>query len=201
MQNALTTTSKNSVLYKASKIFSGFFNPLTSLLLYFIYYSSMHYTFAEAVNRFLPILLILILPVSIWIIWNVKKGNYSNMDVSDRKQRKSLYMVIGVLMLIYLVVYGWIKDRADFTMLFIFVLLILMQVSNFFIKSSMHTAFNVLTAGFFFQENVWLGLIWFGISVVVGATRIILKRHTFAEVMTGAVLATIVSLGYIFFTD
>lgn len=195
MQNNVTA---HPIVIFLSKFISNFFNPLTSLFLYFAYYSNLHYGLKKSLYEFLPILLILILPISGWIYWNVRKGNYTNMDVSNRKQRNSLYIFIAVAMLVYLVINYMIDGQIDYTMLFLFILLILMQVSNYFIKSSMHTAINVFTAALFFAQNQILGLVWLFIAIIVGITRIILKRHTPKEVLMGAAIASVVSFFYLY---
>ena len=191
--------SQNSFLIVASRLISNIFNPLTALLVYFVYFSYQHYTWEEMLHRFWPILLIVALPVSFWIVWNVKKGNYSNMDVSNRNQRKSLYVVIGIVMLVYLIVFYMMNKSIDTIMLFLLILLFLMQISNYFIKSSMHTAFNVITAAFFFNQDVKLGVLWLIIAIIVGLTRIVLKRHTLSEVLMGGFLAAAVSAIYIYY--
>ena len=195
MQNNVTA---HPIVIFLSKFISNFFNPLTSLFLYFAYYSNLHYDLKKSLYEFLPILLILILPISAWIYWNVRKGNYTNMDVSNRKQRNSLYIFIAVAMLVYLVINYMIDGQIDYTMLFLFILLILMQVSNYFIKSSMHTAINVFTAALFFAQNQILGLAWLFIAIIVGITRIILKRHTPKEVLMGAAIASVVSFFHLY---
>lgn len=192
------TTTAHPIIISLSKLISNFFNPLTSLFLYFAYYSNKHYGIKETVAEFLPILLILIIPISAWILWNVKKGRYSNLDVSNRKQRNSLYVFIAAVMLIYLIVNYMTDGQVDFTMLFLFILLILMQISNYFIKSSMHTAMNIFTAALFFSQNQLLGFVWLIIAIIVGVTRIILKRHTPKEVFMGAFLASLVSFAYLY---
>ncbi len=191
-------STQNPVILKISRIFSDFFNPLTSLFIYYIYFSFKTYTLEDAVSNFLPILLIMIVPIVIWITWNVKKGNYTNMDVSNRKQRKSLYFFIAGVILVYLIYDYFANAHIDFVMLFISVLLILMQISNYFIKSSMHTSFNVFVAALFFVQNMTLGIIWLLVSILVGITRIILKRHTPKEVLMGFGIALMVSFMYIY---
>lgn len=186
------------VLLSISKFISNFFNPLVSLMIFFIFYSSEHYESSEALKKFLPIFLITILPVSLWIFWNVKTGKYSNMDVSNRSQRKSLYIFIEISLLVYLVYDYLMNQKLDLIMLFLLILFVIMQVSNYFIKSSMHTAFNVFVAALFFKESPLYGAIWLGIAVLVGITRIILKRHTVKEVLLGAALAFLVSFVYLY---
>lgn len=189
---------QTAVVHKISKIISDFFNPLVSLLIFFIYMSIQEYTFTDSIRYFLPILLMIIIPVVIWLIWNVKTGRYTNMDVSNRLQRKTLYLFITASVTVY-IFYHYIKNGyIDFVMLFILILLFALQISNYFIKSSMHTAFNIFVAALFFALNWKMGIIWLGIAALVGMTRVILKRHTVKEVFMGAGIAFLVSFIYLY---
>ncbi len=190
--------TNNNTLVKFSKIISDFFNPLTALIIYFLYLSSKNYSWSESVNRFLPILIIVIIPIVVWLVWNVKTGRYSNMDVSNRNQRKTLYFFIEGALAVYLLFHYVKTGNIDLVMLFLLVLLAVMQISNYFIKSSMHTSFNVFTAALFFSQDERLGIGWLLISMLVGATRIILKRHTPREVFVGFSIATIISFIYLY---
>ncbi|ALR30224.1 MULTISPECIES: phosphatase PAP2 family protein [Chryseobacterium] len=187
-----------SIIHKASKIISDFFNPLVSLFIFFVFMSIMRYSLRESVLYFLPILLMVILPVIIWLVWNVKTGRYTNMDVSNRIQRKTLYIFIAVCVVAYLTFNYFKNGYIDFVMLFILILLFALQISNYFIKSSMHTAFNVFVAALFFALHIKVGFIWLGIAVLVGVTRVILKRHTPQEVLMGAAIAFVVSFIYLY---
>jgi len=189
---------QSSLLHKISKVISDFFNPLVSLILFFVYMSIREYSFKDSVLYFLPILLMIIIPVVIWLVWNVKTGRYTNMDVSNRVQRKTLYIFLAVCVVAYLT-FNYIKNGyIDLVMLFILVLLFALQISNLFIKSSMHTAFNVFVAALFFTLSWKMGLLWLGIATLVGITRIILKRHTVKEVFMGAGIAFLVSFLYLY---
>ncbi|AYO57574.1 ABC transporter permease [Chryseobacterium sp. 6424] len=181
-----------------SKIISNFFNPLTSLIIYFVYSSAEEYSARAAFERFVPILLLTVLPIVIWLVWNVRTGKYSNMDVSNRQQRKSLYFFIAGSMVVYLL-YDYLKNGTlDLIMLFLLVLLLVMQLSNYYIKSSMHTAFNVFVAALFFYRDTTWGIAWLLIATLVGITRIILKRHTVKEVFMGGSIALFVSFIYLY---
>ncbi len=189
---------QSPLLHKASKIISDFFNPLLSLFLFFVYMSFMKYSLKNSVLYFLPILLIIIAPVMAWLVWNVKTGRYTNMDVSNRIQRKSLYVFIATCVVFYIAFNYFKNGYVDLVMLFILILLFALQISNFYIKSSMHTAFNVFVAALFFALNQTMGLVWLAIAIVVGITRIILKRHTPKEVFMGAGIAFMVSFLYLY---
>ncbi|AKK74067.1 ABC transporter permease [Chryseobacterium sp. P1-3] len=190
--------NQSSLLHSVSKIISDFFNPLISLFIFFIYMSIKEYSFKDSLLYFLPILLMVIVPVIIWLVWNVKTGRYTNMDVSNRVQRKTLYIFIAACVITYLI-FNYIRNGyLDLVMLFILLLLFVLQISNLFIKSSMHTAFNIFVAALFFTLDWRIGLLWLGIAVLVGITRIILKRHTIKEVFMGAGIAFLVSFIYLY---
>ncbi|WP_027376238.1 phosphatase PAP2 family protein [Kaistella palustris] len=186
------------LVLKISKVISGFFNPLTSLLIYFLYASSLEFSFKQTLFIFLPILLFTVVPITVWIIWNVKKGRYTNLDVSDRRQRKGLYFFIAGALSLYLLYDFFVQDHLDFTMIFILLLLVILQVSNYFIKSSMHTAFNVFVAALFFALTPPLGTVWLCMAIVVGITRVVLKKHSVKEVFTGGFIAVLVSFIYLY---
>ncbi|MGC4130379.1 MAG: phosphatase PAP2 family protein [Bergeyella sp.] len=191
-------TAQNSFLLKISKFISNFFNPLTSFFLYILYFSIKNYTWKEASEHFLPVVFIMIVPIIIWIVRKVRTGKYTNMDVSDRHERKSLYFFIAGVIGVYLLYDYFFRDTVDFSILFLLILLLVMQFSNYFIKSSMHTAFNVFVSALFFVQDYRLGIFWFVLSVLVGITRIILKRHTPKEVLSGGLIASVISAMYFF---
>lgn len=195
---AQSVPSADTLLIRISKFISNFFNPFTSLLVYLFYYNLTTFPFKDALWEFVPKILILVVPITLWIYWNVRKGNYSNMDVSNRQERKSLYVFILVCMLVYLLFSYMFQESFDLVMLFLLVLIILMQVSNYFIKSSMHTALNVYTAALFAAVSPPIGILWILIAALVGATRVILKRHTTREVVMGALIAASISFIYLY---
>jgi membrane-associated phospholipid phosphatase len=189
---------KSSLLHKISRVISDFFNPLVSLILFFVYMSIREYSLKDSMLYFIPILLMIIVPIIIWLVWNVKTGRYTNMDVSNRVQRKTLYIFIAVCVIAYLI-FNYVRNGyIDLVMLFILILLFALQISNLFIKSSMHTAFNIFVAALFFSLDWKIGLVWLGIAILVGITRIILKRHTVKEVFMGAGIAFMVSFIYLY---
>ncbi|MPS72729.1 MAG: ABC transporter permease [Chryseobacterium sp.] len=188
---------KNAFILNISKFISNFFNPLVSLVIYFFYYSYKNYTWEEASKKFLPILFLLIIPTALWIYRNVKMGNYTNMDVSNRKQRHSLYIFIIISTIVFLAVDYFLHKEIDWTVLMLCILLILMQISNFYIKSSMHTSLNIYVSALFFAIDPIIGIFWFLLAVLIGITRVILKRHTVKEVLSGGGIAIFVSLIYL----
>lgn len=183
---------------KFSKIFSAIFNPIFSLLFYFIFQFWMDEKKENFSQTFIPILLLLVLPIVFWIAWNVRKGKYSDSDVSNQSQRNSLYFFINPLLLVYILWLYLMENRLDFPILFLFALFVLMMVSNFFIKSSMHTAFNLFAAALFFKISIPMGILWLGITIIVAITRIVLKRHSVSEILSGSLISLVVSFLYLY---
>ncbi|MGA9213207.1 MAG: ABC transporter permease, partial [Kaistella sp.] len=89
-------------------------------------------------------------------------------------------------------------DSIDYVLSFLLILLIVMQISNYFIKSSMHTAINIFVSALMFTLNPVYGFVWLGISIVVGYSRIVIKRHSLAEVLSGIMIASIISFIYLY---
>lgn len=193
-------SAEQPVLIRISKIISDFFNPIVSQLIFFGYFAYLKMGFKEAFNNFLLIIFLVALPIFGWIYWNVKRGKYTNMDVSDRNQRKSLYFVALLILIFYTFVLYISDQNRELLLIIIFniILLVVLQISNYFIKSSMHTSMNIFVAMLFFSINPVLGGVWFLIAVTVGITRIILKRHTPKEVMAGGAIAFFISLIYLY---
>ena len=150
-----------SVIVFLSKVISNLLNPLFSLLIFFVCFAYVKMTWEESLVNILLMIVLVVIPIFSWIGWNVKKGNYTNMDVSDRKQRNSLYLFNFIVIAIYTGVLYFTKQRTDllFIIVFLFILMLIMHISNFFIKSSMHTAFNVFVTALFFSLNPILGII------------------------------------------
>ena len=183
---------------KVSSFISNFFNPIFSLIFYFVLYSAYNSSLKEALVRFAGLLLLAIVPVTGWIIWNVKRGSYTNMDVSDQRQRRSLYPIITAALLLYLFFSYFQTRNVDTPVVGLLVLLLLLQASNYFVKSSMHTALNVYTSALMFEVKWYWGLIWLIITFLVAISRLILQRHSVKEVLSGAGIATAISVLYLF---
>lgn len=189
----------NNRLLKWSKFLSQIFNPLFSLIVFFVYKESKNGSFVQSALKFLWLFIFLILPVLIWIFSRVKSGKYTDSDVSDREQRKSLYLFISAALSVYILFNYFVNKTWDLVLIYVLVLILLMQISNLLIKSSMHTALNIFVAALFFSENFVWGIVWLLISILVGITRILLKRHTLQEVLSGGIIAVFVSAFYLYF--
>ena len=197
----IMSKSPSQTLILLSSILSTALNPLFSLLFFFGFYAYEKMESAAALKNLFWMMLLVVIPIFGWISWNVKTGRYTNMDVSDRKQRNSLYLFNFTTMAVYITFLHFTNQNFDFILINIFLLILMMTMhfSNFFIKSSMHTAFNVFVSVLFFNLNPYFGLGWLILTALLGFSRVILKRHTIKEVIMGTTIAAIVSIVYLYF--
>lgn len=152
-------------------------NPQTAL--YWTFYSWI----------FLAIFVVFVL-VGIW------KKIFTDIDISDRKQRPILYLVGALLALFHL--FGLFLLHGP-PVLFITVMGIMLgiffgSVINIKVKASVHvaaisalvTALSIVYQGYYF--------LLFLLIPVVGWARLRMKRHTPAEVIVGAIFGSLLSL-------
>ena len=72
------------------------------------------------------------------------------------------------------------------------VLFVFAQMVNLYIKTSLHVGFNTYLAFLIFPFNWVVGVGTLVFSFFLGWSRIVLKRHTLAEVVSGALLGLVV---------
>lgn len=194
--------SKNNskILFFCSTFLSTLMNPLFSLLFFLIGFSWNKMNAEQAVFNLLLMFFIVLLPITSWIFWNVKKGKYTNLDVSDRQDRNSLYFFNILALSLYLFSLNYTQQSEELLTIVIFVLLllILMFISNLWIKSSIHTAFNFFMCTLLLDYFPSWAVVWFLLTLLLGISRIILKKHTPKEVTMGFLIAGIVSTLYLY---
>ncbi|MGK6350513.1 phosphatase PAP2 family protein [Parapedobacter sp. DT-150] len=135
-------------------------------------------------------------PIGLKTLWGVRKGTYTNLDVSDRVQRQKWFIATTLLLLAVTIIF-WLtgQDRTlRLAMACALVLLILAQVVNRRIKASMHLAFHAFLGFLILHFNETAGIIFLLFAPLLAWSRIHLKRHVWKEVVVGMVLGTILGL-------
>jgi membrane-associated phospholipid phosphatase len=74
------------------------------------------------------------------------------------------------------------------------ILLFAAMLINLAIKISLHMALAALCAVVILALNLWLGIIGLCFAVANGWSRVVLRRHTRLEVVTGGLLGGVVGL-------
>jgi len=139
------------------------------------------------------------IPIISWIYLKSKNGSYSNFDVSDQKQRRSLFVfAIPFLAVITVVLFATHQPvKTSICMLFATILVVISQLVNFYIKSSLHVSLTLYLAFIALHINFIFGITLIIMSFFIGWSRIILKRHSLKEVFAGAIIG--LSVGSILF--
>lgn len=149
-----------------------------------------------AFNSFLIIGCIFV-PLILWLYLKSKNGSYTNFDVSDRKQRKSVFVfIIPILCIVTFIVYktGAQSNPVFQSLLFALILVTVLQISNFYIKSSLHVSFNIYLSFLVMGADYKLGIIVLLLTIPIAWSRIELSRHTLKEVITGGTIGLVVSV-------
>ncbi len=196
----MLTMSKN-LKENLAKSISAVGNPLL-LAPIIIGWSEYKKAGADSVlDVFVPLLGIIALPTALWVFIKKSKGQYSNYDVSNRKQRVTLYVFMAPLMLAATIYVNYMQFPPDITVGFTVAtcLLIVAFVINFFIKSSMHAAIGFyLSIALFALTGIGAGFMLL-FSGLISWSRWYLKRHTISEIVMGCFLGLLSGLIYLSF--
>lgn len=128
-----------------------------------------------------------------FVYWGVKRGMFSDMDVSVREQRPPLFIFASVVGLVYFVLI-FLLDGPRILLVGLGALLLgifIADLVNKKIKASIHLA--VFSAFAIVLGILYGGIFWFLIFLapVVAWSRIKLKRHVIEEIIVGTILGTI----------
>ncbi len=133
------------------------------------------------------IFIMMVLPVISWIVVMQRSGRYSNFDVSDKGQRVSFYYVlIPILLLSSLILY--LYNQPDYFYRGVLIASFLMAVCyliNFISKISLHVSLNAYLAISIILFNAFLSFFVLTLTLLVGWSRVYLKRHSKSEVILG----------------
>ncbi|HSA84198.1 MAG TPA: hypothetical protein VLF20_04940 [Patescibacteria group bacterium] len=134
--------------------------------------------------------------VGCFVLVGVKKRKFSDIDVSKREQRPIVFFVAFVFSGVYLLTLFWLDAPIMLSVLAssIIVGIVLAYLINKKIKASMHvavvTAFTIPVVLSFRGLYVLLLLL---IPLIIWA-RLVTKRHTAPEVITGGMVGALLSV-------
>lgn len=180
-----------SMVHQIARWISSLGHPILTIPAFAIWFEFTHEPPEKACLVSGLIVGLVVLPLSLKTWLGYKKGAYSNMDVSNREERKRWFRapIIMMLLLTAALYFGFhdlpltIAVGAITVMLFAFKL-----VNQYAIKASLHVGVNAyLALVALSMSNLLFGIIS-AITLVVGWSRVVLKRHTLAEVLVGALI-------------
>ncbi len=182
-----------------ANIISTIGNPLIIGLFFGFYF---HFTNeAPETLKNLPLIfaIVVVLPLITFIGYNVLRKNFDDFDVSNRKKRNSVYILLIILLsILTIIIFYWEYPlRALLLSVFLLIHITISYLVNQRIKVSMHTSISFLFAWIFFPINPVIGISLFLFGFINGWSRVLLSRHTPREVFLGFILGNFVGIFYV----
>ncbi len=141
-----------------------------------------------ALPLFGAMFLAIIAPMGVLLFLGVRSGRWSNADVSVREERKRFYPIAIPLSAVGTAVM-WLVSAPRYILrggIVTLLLLIIAALINLRFKISLHMLFATYCTVVLFQVNIWCGVAALVLSVLVFWSRLVLSRHTIAEMAAGS---------------
>jgi len=184
---------------RIARLISVVGHPLLTIPFYVIVILFSNEDFKKAI--FLSSLIIgcIFIPLILRLYRKTSNGTYTNFDVSDRKQRKSVFVfIIPILCIVTFIIYKTGQSANLFlSVLMATILILISQLVNLRVKSSMHVSLNIYLSFLVMTVNYEFGILLFLFTGFIGWSRIALGRHTLKEVMVGGVIGLAVGFAMI----
>lgn len=192
---------RNNTQWLIAKIISTVGNPLVLGLLY-----------ATLIQHYLPVdhpilvysllITIVVFPVILYIMFNVKRGTFKNYDVSHQKKRNSLYKFALVLLFVLNVILFLLdySIKESLSVIIVFVHLLISYLLNQVVKASMHTSFNFLFAFMISNFDFRIAAILYLFGFINGWSRLALSRHKSHEIVVGYLLGNCTGIVFLILT-
>lgn len=131
---------------------------------------------------------IVILPLTIYLIVNVRHGRYSDWSISIREQRSTIYILAGVCFVILVLTFIWAGAPA-IALACLYAALptvaIAAVINRLVTKISLHAVAVAGCAAALFWVSPPLGLLLALAGIAVSWARMRLKHHTLAQILLG----------------
>ena len=180
-----------------AQVISFLFNPVMMLVfvpLFLVYKTTGDVILAFAWTVYTMIFLI---AISFFVIYGVHKKIFTDLDVSVRKQRPTLFIVGLVMAVVYLWGLSFLNGPKILTFVTIGFIagVLIMAVINTKLKVSFHV--STASALLFALAIVYQGYYYLTLLLIpaIAWARLRIKRHTLPETIVGAFLGILLSLG------
>ncbi len=182
---------KNNKIRKAARVISTVFVPPVNLTVMFIYIAFvMLYSVRDIIIVSVTAIVFgLILPIS-YFLYMRKNNKIVDDDATDKDQRTVPY-IIGVLLSVTagLLLLSFNLSYSIYMIWFIYAFIsVLMILINLFWKISAHLIGITIPFGIIFSIYQKSALFFIPLIIIIGMSRLVLKVHSTAQVITGAIL-------------
>lgn len=131
---------------------------------------------------------IVILPLAIYLIVNVRSGRYSDLSISIREQRHTIYIVAAVCFTILVLIFIWFEAPAiALACLYaaLATIAIAAVINGLATKISLHAVAVAGCAAALFWVSPPLGLFLAAAGIAVSWSRMRLNHHTLPQILLG----------------
>lgn len=138
--------------------------------------------------------LVVIAPLAIVILYSVRSGQFTDLDVSIREQRHRLYILAFICFILLILILNLLNaPRLALGCLYAAVVAIALGaiINRVLTKVSLHSVASAGSATVLFVVSPIPGLILGAIALAVGWARVRLKRHTVEQVLLGWLIAVV----------
>ncbi|WP_461111481.1 hypothetical protein [Spirosoma jeollabukense] len=172
-------------------------HPLLILPLVFTCLAFQHLPVRQATAISAALISLVILPITWHTYRKVKQGKYTNFDLSDQAQRSGLYPILLILSGLFILFLFFTNQFQPFNRgaVCFFLLLVSSYAINFFLKISLHTSISFFLACILYSLSAPFGSLMCIFSVLVAASRLVLKRHSLSEILSGILVGLMAGAG------
>lgn len=132
------------------------------------------------------------------IFREIIKGDFSDFDITQKKERLRFYLIILILGILYLSAIAFLKGiffSISIISLGLALGVVIFATANIFIKASIHSAVVVsfiITMSILYGLSTLLLTIW--LFPLVLFARVYLKKHSLQEIFVGGMLGGVITL-------
>lgn len=131
---------------------------------------------------------IVILPLTIYLIINVRRGRYSDWSISIREQRHTIYVLAGICFVILVLTFIW-AGAPSIALACLYAALptvaIAAVINRLVTKISLHAVAMAGCAAALYWVSPLLGVLLALAGIGVSWARMRLKHHTLAQILLG----------------
>jgi membrane-associated phospholipid phosphatase len=184
------------VLIRSAQVISAVGHPLLTLAIFTILITFRMYDPSKAFLISALIIGLLVVPVTARNYNKYRKKEYTNFDVSDRRQRESFYKFGVILLSAVTVLLYFIPGTKGFFIgtLCSLLMMITSGIVNLKVKASLHTGVTMFLSVIYFMLDTRVAYFLVGFTILIACSRLVLKRHTISEVISGAAIGLVFGL-------
>ena len=183
---------------RLSRLTSNILNPfLVSFIVIVLLAFKDAASTIDAIKWALISIVLSVLPVFIVVVYLVRRKKLNNIFANPREQRHGIYILASVLGAIGCGVLWWFGAPELLAVTFTagLIAIVIFTTINYFWKISLHTAFMAAAVVVLIMVYGAAAAWTFVLLPLVAWARMELKQHSWAQVVTGAILAAVIVVG------